>query len=569
MKLDKKLIFGLLVLVSLFTIFFVGREFDKETGQRHMIVTSKGLSYFRKGLDVSGWTKLIYRISYDKYEKIYQGTELTAVKKLIEDIILKNIDGRISKLGVSDYKAYVQSLDNQQYIVVEIWGIADLNQAKEIIGKTVELEFKLKNPSSPTAQSIAARKTIAIDLMAEIAQTPELMRKITDGKMSEDIYYNAFSGATINQLPELYKNNKSVLDKMEKGKLYGKLLEGTYTTISNQGVAWASWSATKLNGFTMVRLIDRTQWKDASGNNATLYILEDVFVNNHENRISATDKENNILNGAYFKFANTSTSQMGEPVVAINLDDKGKEIFCNISEANIGKPMAIFVGGNLLTAPNIQSKICWWSAQIDGSFTIESAKQLSDALNDGALPAPLILMQEEKISPTLWDSAFTWALRALLAGFIAIAILIFFMYGYKNMILTSMVLASFLALLFAFVKLSDFALSLSGIAAIILAIGMGVDANILMYERFREEVKDGKSMGWAIDNARNRSRSAIRDGQISSWMIALLLFTMGINIFKWFGAMMLICLVLTLLFNVPLTKMLMYVFYDKKHNDQQ
>jgi len=86
--------------------------------------------------------------------------------------------------------------------------------------------------------------------------------------------------------------------------------------------------------------------------------LEDVFVNNHENRISATDKENNILNGAYFKFANTSTSQMGEPVVAINLDDKGKEIFCNISEANIGKPMAIFVGGNLLTAPNIQSKIC-------------------------------------------------------------------------------------------------------------------------------------------------------------------------------------------------------------------
>ncbi|NTU73992.1 hypothetical protein HGB07_07600 [Candidatus Roizmanbacteria bacterium] len=71
--------------------------------------------------------------------------------------------------------------------------------------------------------------------MAEIAKTPELMRKITDGKMSEDIYYNAFSGATIDQLPELYRNNKSVLDKMEKGKLYSKLLEGTYTTVSNQG----------------------------------------------------------------------------------------------------------------------------------------------------------------------------------------------------------------------------------------------------------------------------------------------------------------------------------------------
>jgi preprotein translocase subunit SecD len=193
MNINKKALFVLLILASLFTIFFVGREFNKETGQRNMIVTSDGLSYFRKGLDVSGGTKLTYRISYDKYEKIYQGAELTAIKKLIENIILKNIDGRISKLGVSDYKAYVQSLDNQQYIVVEIGGIADLNQAKEIIGKTVELEFKLKNPESPTPQSIATRKAIAQKLMAEIAKTPELIKKITEGKMSEDIYYNAFS----------------------------------------------------------------------------------------------------------------------------------------------------------------------------------------------------------------------------------------------------------------------------------------------------------------------------------------------------------------------------------------
>lgn len=104
-----------------------------------------------------------------------------------------------------------------------------------MIGKTVELEFKLKNPDAPTAQSIAARKAVAQNLMAEIAKTPELMKKITDGKMSEDIYYNAFSGATIDQLPEIYKKNQSILDKMEKGKLYNGLREGTYATIQNQG----------------------------------------------------------------------------------------------------------------------------------------------------------------------------------------------------------------------------------------------------------------------------------------------------------------------------------------------
>lgn len=563
MKFNKKVVFTLLVLASLFTIFFVGRQSDPTTGKRSMILTLQGVQHFRKGLDVSGGTRLIYKISYDKYEKIYQGAELTAVKKLIENIILKNIDGRISKLGVSDYKAYVQNLNNQPYIVVEIGGIADLNQAKEIIWKTVELEFKLKNPETPTAATIAARKTVAQNMLKDISASPDLMKKIAAGKMSENIYYNTFTGVTIDQLPEIYKANKDVLKSTKKGDVYAWLLNGIYTTIkSKDQIAGGTW--VDLKGFTIVHLLGTKEGKNNSWEIVTQYDIEDVFVQDQETWVAATDKDNNVLNGAYFKYANTSSSQVGEPVVAINLDDKGKEIFCNISEANIGKPMAIFVWGELLTAPNIQSKICWGSAQIDGSFTAESAKQLADSLNDGALPAPLILMQEEKISPTLGESALSGAMYAGLVGFIAIAALIFLMYDFKKMILTSLVLAAFLVLLFALIKLSDYALSLSGIAAIILSIGMAVDANILMYERFREEIKEGKSMEWAIDHAKERSWTAIRDWQISAGLIAFLLFTMGINIFKGFGAMMITTLILTLAFNVPLTKMLMHAFYDRK-----
>ncbi|MBU0626326.1 hypothetical protein KKG31_04125 [Patescibacteria group bacterium] len=115
---------------------------------------------------------------------------------------------------------------------------------------------------------------------------------------------------------------------------------------------------TELKGSTFFRLLERIESKNASGQNVTLYSLEDVFVQDRETWVAATDKNNNILNGAYFKFANTSASDLGEPVVVINLDDKGKEVFCDISEANIGNPMAIFIGGELLTAPTIQSKIC-------------------------------------------------------------------------------------------------------------------------------------------------------------------------------------------------------------------
>ncbi|MCX6825597.1 MAG: protein translocase subunit SecD [candidate division SR1 bacterium] len=566
MKISKQTSFAILFIVSLIFVFFVGRTFNAETGTRSFMLTLNGVSHFRKGLDVSGGTRLVYKISYDKYEKVYtNSTELAAVKKTIETIIMKNIDSRISKLGVSDYKAYVQKLDNQNYIVVEIGGIADLDQAKELIGKTLELEFKLQNPNKPTKATIAARKVLANQVLAEVTKNPENIQKLLEGRMSENIYHSIYTGNTLDQLPDLYKNNPKLLDNATIGKLYG-LIEGTYATIYQQSNnALTQGTGTKLDGYTMFRVIDKKQGKDISGNIATVYVFEDVFVQDRETWVPATDGEN-ILNGAYFKYASTSASEVGEPVVVINLDDKGKEVFCNVTQANINKPMAIFVGGNLLTAPNIQSKICGGTAEINGSFTSDSARQLSNALNEGTLPAPLILMQEEKISPSLGDNALTGALRAGLAGLIGIMIFLYFMYGYKKMILTGIMLIAFLTVLAAIMKLTDYALSLSGIAAIILSIGMGVDANILIYERLREELKEGKSISGAIDTAKDRSRSAIRDGQISTGLIAFVLFSMGTNMFKGFGSMMIITMLLTLLFNVPLTKILLHAFYDKKTN---
>ncbi|MEI7562703.1 MAG: SecD/SecF family protein translocase subunit [bacterium] len=391
----------------------------------------------------------------------------------------------------------------------------------------MELEFKLQNKEKPSPASMQARKALAQQIFAEVSKDPLLMYKLVDGRMSENIFYNAFSGSTLAQLPAIYKNNAKLLDSAVVGKLYPSLLDGKYETIPPQEKLG---TGTDLFGSTMFRLVDR-RTATISGKQETVYSLEDIFVQDRETRIPATDGKN-ILNGAYFKFANPSASEVGEPIVSINFDDQGKDIFCSITEANIKSPMAIFVGGNLLTAPTIQSKICGGTAQINGNFTTATAKELANNLNEGTLPAPLILMQEEKISPTLGDNALTGALWAGVAGFIAIMILMFCMYGFTKMAQTGLVLIAFLSVLFALMKLSDYALSLSGIAAIILSIGMAVDANILMYERLREELKEGKSIGSAIDAAKNRSWTAIRDGQLSTGLIALILFTMGTNMFK-------------------------------------
>ena len=561
MKIDKKWIFLGLFIISLFLVFFVGRTTDPVTGKRQLSITTDGVKYFRKGLDVSWWTKLIYKIWYEKYEQIYtDAAELNAVKKTIEDIILKNIDKRISSLGVSDYKAYIQRLDEQNYINVEIGGIADLDQAKEIIGKTLELEFKLENKEAITPATIAARKAIAQKILNESKKTPDLMSKMLEWRASENIYMSFYSW-TIDDLPSIYKVYQKKLDTIKKDD-FSQLFEGIYTTVTTQD-ALGNETGVDLKWYSFFQLIDRwtavISWQEEK-----VYQLLDVFVQDKVTWVQAVDDNWDVLNGAYFRFANTSTSQIWEPVVAINFDEKWKEIFCNLTDKNIGNPMAIFIGWELLTSPVIQTKICWGTAQIDWSFTSESAKELATALNDWAMPAPLILMQEEKINPSLGNNALVWAMIAGLIGLIAIAVMMFIFYGFKKMILTTVTLLVFLTLLAGFIKITDYALSLSWIAAVILAIGMAVDANILIYERLKEELKSWKSIWWAIDAARERSWSAIRDGQLSTGLIAFLLFTVGTNMFKGFWFMMLVTIALTLLVNVPLIQSLLHAFYNRK-----
>jgi hypothetical protein len=113
-------------------------------------------------------------------------------------------------LGVSDYKSYVQNLDNQQQIVVEIWGIADLDQAKDIIWKTVELEFRLPNKEDPNQTMVADRKAKAQILLQQINSNPQIMPNLADWRWAENIFYNYFSWITLDQLPDIYQKNPKV-----------------------------------------------------------------------------------------------------------------------------------------------------------------------------------------------------------------------------------------------------------------------------------------------------------------------------------------------------------------------
>ena len=705
---------------------------------RQLSFAWNAVTNFRKWLDISGGTRLTYRISYDNYEQTYSGQALSDVKSTVENIILKNIDGRISQLWVSDYKSFTQQLDNETQIVVEIWWVADLDQAKELIGKTVELEFKLPNDSE---WSDADRITLAENLYDDLLNNSDKFEAIADNRQSENIYYTKYDKVTTSQLPAIYKDNLGVLDETQEWKV-STLMKWKY--YSYQYTDWSgNMQSIDMNGYTFFRMISKEQWardeisfddilevakslwatydKDnlvkewtninsdsyvvewdvlkynkgevypneeaydvkiiailpdvsisdetedengesesseseddfvgrvESAKNALLadndaeipgsspvyewvlspddlksfinsfdvsntdevqtyeaewftyvivfkdrkaasdkwyniavvngvnegelnkslesqmfYTMEEVFVQDKLSWKNAKSDDGKILNGANFKYAAVSTSQLWEPVVLINFDDTWKEIFCNITSKNIWKEMAIFIWWELITSPVIQAKICDGTAQIDGNFTAESAKELTNQLNDWALPAPLILMQEEKVSPTLWENALNWALLAMAIWFIAIWLYMSAVYGWKKWLVSLLSLTIYTMVLFAIVKIIDYALSLSGIAAIILSIWMAVDANVLIFERMREEKENKKSDEEAINVAYDRSWNAIRDGQISTWMIGLLLMLMWINMFKWFGTMLVVWVLLTLLINAPVIKELLHIFYRRK-----
>ena len=250
---NRRMTFGIIILLSIVLVFFFGRSFNKDTLKREATLTLDGLSTFRRGLDISGGTKLTYRIAYDKYEETYKDAmELASVKQTVENIILRNIDGRISKLGVSDYKSYTQQLNNETQLIVEIGGVIDLDQAKEIIGKTVELEFKLPNEKSGDAE---ARAALAQKLHDDIVSNPNKMSELTEGRGSENIFYTLYEEANLTELPLIYQAHMDTLSALaaQEGAV-SEVLEGVYGNVQAYDEQGELMTET-LNGHVFFRIL--------------------------------------------------------------------------------------------------------------------------------------------------------------------------------------------------------------------------------------------------------------------------------------------------------------------------
>jgi preprotein translocase subunit SecD len=216
----------------------------------------------------------------------------------------------------------------------------------------------------------------------------------------------------------------------------------------------------------------------------------------------------------------TTTS---EPTVALEFNSEGSKLFAEITKRNIGKQVAISIDGQPITAPVIQAEIAGGIAQITGSFTLESAKQLALSINSGALPVPVTLLSTKVIGPTLGEKEVNASLYAGVIGLMLLSIYMLILYrGFGVVALLSLMFYGLLSLvLFRFIPIT---LTLSGLSGFILSIGMAVDSNILIFERIKEEERNGKSFKAAVEAGFTRALNAIKDANYTTLLVCFILF---------------------------------------------
>ncbi len=276
------------------------------------------------------------------------------------------------------------------------------------------------------------------------------------------------------------------------------------------------------------------------------------------------------LTGKHIKKASvTFDSQTGKPQVALSFNSEGINLFANITTRNVGKPVGIFIDNFVISAPTVQQSITDGNAVITGNFTIDDAKKLSIAINSGALPLPIRLVEQRNIGPTLGA---TEVRKSVYAGTVGLLMVLLFMVAYykKLGIIASMGLMIYGLISFAIFRAIPVVLTLPGVAGFILSIGMAVDSNILIFERIKEELRKGRDFDIAIRLGFGRAIDAIKDANITTLTVAFILF----NPLNWeflpqFGmvrgfALTLAIGVATSLFTgVVITRRLINLFYKK------
>lgn len=298
-------------------------------------------------------------------------------------------------------------------------------------------------------------------------------------------------------------------------------------------------------------LIFKTGERDLYDVKATAVVVKKMLESDIVDRepYKRTDLTGKQLSRATLAF----NQQTGSPEVSLQFNDEGAKLFADMTKNNIGKSIAIYLDGSPISIPTVNQEIPSGQAVISGSFTVQEAKTLAQRLQSGALPVPIELVAQQSIGPVLGAQSIDSSLKAGLYGFLFVVLFMLVFYRLPGL-LSALSLACYAAIVFACFKLIPVTLSLSGIAGFILSLGIAVDANVLIFERMKEEFEKNGSVGPAIDEAFKRAWTSIFDGNMTTLIVCFVLYLFTSSLIRGFALTLGIGIIASMFTAVVITK---------------
>jgi len=503
--------------IFLITILAIFLDFPQYINQSGFPLPSFFNIPFRLGLDLQGGTQLIYEADISQIPDADRTDAIEGVRDVIER--------RVNAFGVAEPLVQTTKTGDQWRVIVELAGVKDVNEAIKMIGETPLLEFKEQNPN-PTTQLTDEQKKELEDFNQQ-AQTK-----------AQDILVQALkSGADFAALAKEYsedpgsQQNGGDLGFLAKGILVPEFEEACF---DNLKVGEISKSLVKTSyGYHIIK----KEEEKGTGDDYQVRCSHILILTKSEKDFGAP-ADAWLYTGLTGKQLKKATIVMDPniqtPQVSLEFNDEGKDLFAEITKKNIGKPVAIFLDGQPISTPTVQEAILEGKAVISGKFTIQEAKLLAQRLNAGALPVPINLISQKTVGASLGNESIKQSLKA---GFLSLIIIALFMILYYRLpgVTASIALIFYSLLVLAIFKLIGVTLTLAGIAGFILSMGMAVDANVLIFERFKEEIRWGKDLSIAIDEGFKRAWSSIWDGHVSTLISCVILMGFTTSLVKGFA----------------------------------
>ena len=263
-----------------------------------------------------------------------------------------------------------------------------------------------------------------------------------------------------------------------------------------------------------------------------------------------------VLTGKDLKNSKAHVGQNNQAVVGLEFNEEGAKKFASLTAQNIGKPISILLDGDVLTSPVVQEVITGGNAQISGSRNVEEAEHLAILLRSGSLPVKVEVMETRTVGPTLGQDSKDMSVKAFGIGTISVFVFMLLFYRMSGLV-ADIALLLYIMLVLLAMKYLNATLTLPGIAGIILSIGMAVDANVLIFERFKEEIRNGKTLRSAMESGFNKAFTTIFDSNITTIMAAVVLFYLGTGPIRGFAITLTLGVILSMFSAITITRELL------------